>query len=1018
MLSEFLLRSLGISESDAPYVNLERDWDIIENPDSTPQSPSCCVQGEVVLRPWAKRPEERVQWVHPEKQRPQVIGDLFIRMATTTKQTVKDCLLKCGSEEECHCSEPDPEDPAVMVPLSADQWRAYTICIADDPLSCIAAHSLLAANARRRTPDDKKVQNYLHFCFISNPRKFDKPVRQLSQIVRTLITVPGTDYKACQRSFAICNRRADVLFLSMPQLEGITSVYDFVTRYQLTPDERAKYSGSKASMLFDLMAGAISIDPFKRSATIDKKTGAEKDYNFQLQIRSAWLLMQSRGYVRVIDPKQPDKVGRYYKVTGNIVDEVNRESLMARCTEVLTDYALSKSRFGTPDFEKMAQAIRTAKTLSAATAIDLPVIRLDNRAGCSRFQDHFFFRNGALRMQLLPDGRHSIELIPYDKLDFFVKAPKILQWDFSFSDAFGADFKENSITLPSTLREDNTAPLHAPFLLYENPEYKQKRDALEADLREHRISPKEHSRLSRDLYDWARINRFVFQPSDADWHHWWPFMKVIRCYANEDWEEEQELEYRGEHFSQEQQDFLYGRIKNLLGTIGRIVYRYRTPNYLHYLMENNVTSEGKAQGGSGKSRFVRTFISCVRNVKNVDSKIFSARNDIETSVVFNGYNPDEHDVVHIEDYERDISRFYNYITGDFSFRKFHTNETVIPAAEAPSIVISSNYAVKDGLDDSSAGRLNLCGFSHYFHRENENLNLMERGFDVVMPDFQKEPEDLTPQDRSQIILVCALSVLFCMETQDKVLAPAKNLKERNLRSALTDSFYEWASDFFSHPYNLGVPIDFASIFEDYKEISQASDDKQNKFSPKAFTDRIKTYCQANDLAFMPDVVYKTETDRRRKCLNVKCWVTKHFFADEKVWGKNREKVCRELETSRKVVCFYPADHVPQTYDEVLQGFIRFWDAPDPEPYLDDLGNPVTLTEQERHDWNVFMSQKQGKGRGSSSDATPAAPASEAVPANSFTQAPQPQQQEELTIPAQLMAPYQNQQPPQDPNLPF
>lgn len=1015
MLSEFLLRSLGISESDAPYVNLERDWDITENPDSTPQSPSCCVQGEVVLRPWAKRPEERVQWVHPEKQRPRVIGDLFIRMATTTKQTVKDCILKCGSEEECHCSEPDPEDPNVMKPLSAEDWRAYTICIADDPLSCIAAHSLLAANARRRTPDDKKVQNYLHFCFITNPRKFDKPVRQLSAIARTLITVPGPDYKACQRSFAICNRRADVLFLSMPQLEGITSVYDFVTRYALTPDERAKYSGSKASMLFDFMAGAISIDPFKRSATIDKKTKAEKDYNYQLQIRSAWLLMQSRGYVRVIDPDQPDKVGRYYKVTGNIVDEVNRESLMACCTEVLTDYALSKSRFGTPDFEKMAQAIRTAKTLSAATAIDLPVIKLDNRAGCSRFQDHFFFKNCLLRMEIIDKVKY-IRMVPYDKIDFFVKAPKILKWEFHFSD-LGPEFTDDMVIRYSTFEE--ALAQHLPFIMFENPEYQQKRHTLQQDLEEHRISPREHSRLSRELYDWARTKRYTYMPDDQDWRHWWPFLKVIRCYANEDWEEEEELEYRGEHFSPEQQDFLYGRMKNILSTLGRIVFRYRTPNYLHYLMENNVTAEGKAQGGSGKSRFVRTFVSCVRNVKHVDSKVFSARNDIETSVVFNGYNPDKHDAVHIEDYERDISRFYNYVTGDFSFRKFHTNETVIPAAEAPSIVITSNYAVKDGLDDSSAGRLNLCGFSHYFHRENENLNLMERGFDVVMPDFQKEPEDLTPQDRSQIILVCALSVLFCMETQDKVLAPAKNLKERNLRSALTDSFYEWASDFFSHPYNLGVPIDFASIFEDYKEISQASDDKQNKFSPKAFTDRIKTYCQANDLCFMPDVVYKTETDRRRKCLNVKCWVTKHFFADEKVWGKNKEKVCRELETSRKVVCFYPADKVPQTYDEVLQGFTRFWDAPDPEPYLDDLGNPVTLTEQERHDWNVFMSQKQGKGRGQSDNSSPNVEPIQAGPNSSLlTPNSSLPQEEELTIPASLMAPYQNQQQPQDPNLPF
>lgn len=1006
MLSESLLRSLGISESDAPYLNLERDWDIKELPDSTPENPSFSIWGEVACRPLATDPQQRCMWVREPRERAAAVGDVFVMFALQQpRMAAEECILKSGSNEE-YLNTPikvtsTGEDGKPTVTDRArrpEECMAYTLVICDTPLDALCAHTTLAVWARRRaeSKQTERVGQYLHFCCLSDQRRFSRPIKRLQSVAQTLIVSPGTGFMACQRQFAICNRYSSVLFHSMPVLaDDIVTLHDFILRYRLSTEERVKYQGSKASMLFDLMTAALSIDPFLKTESIDKKTGEVKDYNYQLQIRSAWLLMQSRGYVRVIDPRQPDKVGRYYKVTGNIVDEVNRESLMAKCLEVLTDYARSKAVFGTQDFPKMAQAIRTAKTLSAATAADLPVITLDRRQGYNRHLDHFFFQNGALR--ITPT---EIRLIPYDQLDFFVDAPAILPWEFD-----------------SSLLTPNSSLKELPFKLFENPEYKQRKDAIDAALTgPDRISPKEHARKLRELYDWARLNRWVFQPASPNWHEWCPFMQVIRCYANEEWEEEQELEYRGEQFSPEQQQFLTGRIVNILATIGRIVFRYRGVNFLHYIMENNVTSEGKAEGGSGKSFLINDFVACVRNVLPVDSKKLNARDDIETSVIFNAFRPGFHDVVHVEDYERDIKRFYNYVTGNFEFRKFHTNETRIESDEAPSIVITSNYAVRDGMDDSSAGRLNLCGISHFFHRENENLNLMQRGFDVVMPKFAKKPQDLDPRDRSDIILCCALAVQFVMGIQDKVLAPARNLKERNLRTSLGDSFFDWAEDFFSHPYNYRCPIDFQTIFQDFIELSDSSEDKQTKFSPKAFTQRLQQYCQNNDIAFMPEVAYRTNNDRLRHCMNLKAWCKVRYFDDPKIWG-DRLKVVREMKTSRKAICFYPADQVPRTYKEVEADFIRYWDTPDPEPILDADGERVLVSEQERAEWQRFLDNRQGKPRGQSAPPADATVQPIQQGANSsFTQAPQ-QQQEELQIPQQFIDHYKNQQP-QDPNLPF
>lgn len=984
MLSPAVFSSLGIPEADLPYLNLERDWGIVELPDSTPDYPSFSVHGCVTCRPWAKNATERIVWTSDPKDRPAAIGDETVRLLlANAKMTVKEAIERSQSHELCdnNCI----DENGMTKVKDARQWRLFTVVIADNVLDAIAAHSLLVAYNRRRfierrkanladadntkaetpTIDNTPIGDYIHFAVLSSPTRFDKPVKRLLATANTLIAAPGSDFQACQRAFAICSRNAQVLFLSTPSFStpvsdgspiGITTLYDFVLRYRLTPDEHAKYSHSKASMLFNMLAGALTIDPFLKSESIDKKTGEVKDYNYQVQIRSTWLLMQSRGYVRVVDPTQPDKVGRYYKVTGHIIDEVNRESLMAECLQVLTDYARAKARIGTQDFAKMTQAIRTAKTLNAASAVDLPVIILDNLAGCNRHLDHFFFQNGALRMEIIDEVKY-IRLLHYEDLDFFVKRPKILPWEFHFSD-LGIGLDDSAVIKFASFTEALAQQL--PFAMFENPEYIDKRRQLQDDLAAHRISPKEHARLSRELYDWARTKRYCFMPSSDDWHDWWPFVKVIRCFANEEWETEEELEYAGLHFNPEQQDFLEGRMKNILGTFGRILFRHRSPNYFHYLMENAVTDEGKAQGGSGKSMFCRVFVGCCRNVLNVDGKIFNMRKDIETSVVFNGYRPDYHDVVHIEDLECDITRFYNYVTGDFQYRKFHTNETVIRASEAPSLVGSSNHAVKGALEDSSAGRLNLCGFSHCFHRENENLNIMARGFDIVMPDFAPSPQELTQRDRSQVIMVGALSVLFCMETNEKVLAPAKNLKERNLRTALTASFYDWAVEFFSHPYNIGVPINWYDIFEDYKQVAQASESVKEKISPKAFTDRLRTYCEQNDMVYMPDQLLTTSTDRKKGGLTMKCWSRKEMFNDPKIWGVERYREIRIMETCRKVVCFWKADDFPATRDEMLLRFAPYYEAPDPDPILNSDGQPVTVTEKELAEWEDYTKRLQRK----------------------------------------------------------
>ena len=105
-----------------------------------------------------------------------------------------------------------------------------------------------------------------------------------------------------------------------------------------------------------------------------------------------------------------------------------------------------------------------------------------------------------------------------------------------------------------------------------------------------------------DLALWAQTHRWI-----VDWHgrkeeELWPPLRVLRGFANEEWEHEQELLHEGKQFSPEEQMELDSRFVNLLFCLGRMLWRYRESksNCISYLIENVVSAANRAEGGSGK----------------------------------------------------------------------------------------------------------------------------------------------------------------------------------------------------------------------------------------------------------------------------------------------------------------------------------------------------------------------------------------------------------------------------------
>ena len=341
---------------------------------------------------------------------------------------------------------------------------------------------------------------------------------------------------------------------------------------------------------------------------------------------------------------------------------------------------------------------------------------------------------------------------------------------------------------------------------------------------------------------------------------WWDPLKVIRCFANEEYETEEELQREGKSFSEEQEKNLYGRMANILYSLGRPLFRYRGggTNYMPYITENSVSKEGRSEGGSGKSVFANIFMGCAGKVFKVDGRKIRADEDITLRLA--NFLPHGHRVIHWEDWAKGlpVDPLYNYVTSGFEFRKRHKDEVKVSLNDSPGHVITSNF--QQSYDDpSSSGRVVQCGFSHRFNRGDSRKNKPESKISDVMPGLRDEPQDMDIEMRRKNGYICALTVQFCMIAKAKVLPPMDELNSRSRIVAMGESFVQWADEFFSHDYAFNCPIDFNTIFESYKELCQSSEDKKLKFAPSTFRAKIEEYCSDRGFVVNPDVCYRDDS---------------------------------------------------------------------------------------------------------------------------------------------------------------
>ena len=908
-----------------------------------------------------------------------LMADLTVRMmlqGTHARDAVR--IIGTGehlvTEKTVIEEDADGKKVAMERDIADEDIKVTSTVICADALSAVCTYFHLNS-LKGSYPYNHHLQNlFFHVVWpLEGDKSLSKYVQdQLGKKSTNLYLMYDCDAQGKRRAFGICKHNPDIRMATLPErLQEYYSVYRggalqkakdiraFFTDYRMTEEESMGFESDKALLFLSFFTRALPIEPLVKKVIIDKKTGVEKDYEYRVDSACLWQFMATEGYCREVNPNSTNIIGRYIKIDGCFVRELDAKSIIAAAQEALKDYAQRMARPTTEDFRKMTNAIITSRDIIESKASNLPVMDIDYRSGYGPKLDHFFYRNGALR--ITPD---EIKFIPYNQVPFCVDRAEMLPFDFQ---------------MPCTKDE-------APFRITENPEYMER----VKQLQEHRLDTENYTLVQIDeeeraLNIWAQTHRWQFTFREEDVNKWWPYMKVLRCFANEEHEEEASLQREGKQFSEEQNRALLARLANILYSLGRSLFRFRGngTSYMPYITENSVSESGRAEGGSGKSLFTNVFMGCSGKVYSVNAR--NIRPDTDITLMLDRFEPRAHRVVHWEDWPNgiDIQSLYNYVTSGFQFRQRHKDTIHVSLSESPGHVVTSNFQ-PTYKDPSSSGRVIPTGFSHCFNRGDIRKNKPQRKVSDVMPGLRDEPQDMDIELRSQIAYVNALAVQFCMGVKERVLPPMSQLNERSQKKAMGDTFVEWAKDFFAHDHVFLCPIDLKTIFGEYVELCDTSDDKKNKFSQATFRNKIAEYCADKGYVCNPDVCYTSATERAKRYMRVKAWCKTIYFEDERIWGPGKRKEIRELRQSQQCLFFVRTEEEAKalTPERVAELRNEYYQRPDPAPCIDpETGAPYELTEEERDAWNIYMLKNQGNyAKANKISGEKSAPVAEETPA--------------------------------------
>lgn len=784
--------------------------------------------------------------------------------------------------------------------------------------------------------------------------------QKMNRFAERVLMIYPNDIASQRDCGAIATKYSDIHYAMLPDafrirynqrwqwLYGCTprSVRDYMIAYRMTDEDNFKFDHDLRLPLYSRLRGAKNTDPFEIEYPRDPRSGKPKPATCKVSPTKVWLFMTARGYYRMIDPESTDLMGQYIHLDRCFVEYIDAKSIIQAAKVLLLEFIEQSWRHSDNEQRLMSDCANLIdKTFTEKSAGGLQSMVIKFADAFDAKTEYFYFRNVALK--ITPD---AIVPVSYDKINFFIPALARKPYDF-------------------TMRIFKT-----PFVITESQEYLDRlnvinqKDAMRNEDGSPVFSTFEIGQMRANLEEWSQTYRW-----NVDWlgqreQDLWPILRVVRGCSNVLWEHEQEAVRNHHELTDTEQAIISSHFANMLSCIGRLCYRSwdDMQTICPYLLEDNIQDEKQASGGSGKSVMVNLVVGTAVNVLKVDMKEFLTVADAKFCLSDLLIYPGKFRVVHWEDKPKSfpMKYFYNKITSGMKVEKKFGDPVLFKMEESPLNVITSNSPLTDD-DDSTIGRFPLVSFSDRFARANPQKRKPARSPKDVMRNFRMEPEHLTDTDRNQTIYLCALAVQFLMRYHTFAIAPQENVRRRQMVQKLTESIVRYFEWFFSRDEVFGVPVCTDDMFNEFmRDWADASEGKSKEYSRATFKKKIYDYCENMSITCNPKHLFENDSDKQRKCFKLQAWVTQEYFVGREWENDNtiEPKFIRYLQTSKHVFFFYRPgkDEVPKDYKELKRIAKEYADRPDPLPYRDEAGNPVSLTDDEKERWENFRTRKQGR----------------------------------------------------------
>lgn len=328
--------------------------------------------------------------------------------------------------------------------------------------------------------------------------------------------------------------------------------------------------------------------------------------------------------------------------------------------------------------------------------------------------------------------------------------------------------------------------------------------------------------------------------------------------------------------------------------IGYLLRKHKTPSTAIgiYALEANLVESGQSEGRSGKSvmfKYLAPFRNVfIRGMRNLDLQR-------KSDTLLSGLN-EHHDIVMFDDLEQhhQISSFFPDITGDMTVRQLHRDPIIIPFAQSPKVVFTSNYAQR--LDGSTRGRLNFCSFSNYYHADTPSEGLRE--FTPAMEFGKDMIDDYTTDENNQLYNFFCACIQLHMQFPEKITPPMESLELRSLVQDISRHVFDWFNEFFAttgegeNSLYLNCPLDRSELLEAYKKAY--SDKYASSVTIKRLKHNLEKYCAFRGWILNPDNLYRSDNERQ-----IKAYRRYLNGADRYIWYVATEKPSTEYATRFK-----------------------------------------------------------------------------------------------------------------------